>query len=254
MLFGTYMTFGCSHTYNGMTLPLKHQWYSILKKRSGIDFVAYGQSGAGLLRILSNIACTCNKEEAKKVRYVVLQKPDSHRFPWWKGYDVDYHLKKMRRQSIKRGWKWLPKRGLVWQSKKKLELLSKEKTKEVADNLFQADIQMLAMFINFFPGAQLAYYHYWCDRIVNQIYRPLLADNNIKLEEVAESLGMVNLGMIVDPMSIKGVYDNKGKLVFNHKKLFDSGYIVSEKDAHPGKRHQQLVADCIRRWVDDNTE
>lgn len=248
----SHMAFGCSHTSNP-NLPKKYHWASLLQEQ-GVRFTKYGQCGCGLLHIISYLSHNYNAEEYKKIEYVILQKPQSFRFPWWRGYDFAEYFKKLNKTHANRGWGaggwgWLPKKDIYWKSKHKYASLPQKLAKRVAEELLDVDIKMLEYFVRMFPNARLVYYYYWVDHCLALIRRPYLADNDIKLGDIATKYGMDNWGSVMDYKTVNGVYDENGKMVIDMEKLYSGGHILSPVDRHPGKVFQTDLVNRVIQWL-----
>jgi len=240
----SHITIGCSHT-NGTYLPPSDHWIDMIFKRTGIKFFRSSKNAAGL-----SFLVLFTKQYIKRgiivpenVKYVIIQKPKAYRHPFWgkdkSGYryvdDINNKL------SVQYG---------MHTAIKKWERLSKKARRKTSKIIFKEQLNLLVELKNMFPNAQFAYYHYWVDYIAELLHRPLLAEVNVQLGIEAENIGMDNWGTIIDPKTIKGVYDKEGDIVMLQKELFSGGWICSRFDMHPIKRYHEVVTNKVEQWLE----
>lgn len=238
-----YITIGCSHT-NGTYLPDSDHWINILSKnRKNTHFFRISKNAAGLsfLVLYTKQYIKRGIVNPKDVKYVVIQKPKAYRHPFWGKDKTGYRYNK--KITVRQG---------MHISSKEWDRLSKKKQKHTSEIIFQEQCGHLAELKTIFPNAQFAYYHYWGDYIAEFIYHPLLAEVNVQLGREAALMGMDDWGTIIDPKEIDGVYDKHGDLVVLSQKLFADGWVRTEKDMHPMKRHHIIVADKVEKWLTDH--
>lgn len=132
--------------------------------------------------------------------------------------------------------------------------LPSKRQKEITEQIFNEEFQCLVRLRQLFPKAQMSYYYYWGDCILDQLHRPNMAHINSKLGEKLVDLNIENWGTIVDPSSIPGVYDNEGDILMDMNALFKNGWIASPTDQHPGLKFHELVAVKVLEWLSHGSE
>ncbi len=234
----THISLGCSHT-RAVYLPQENRWQHIVQKETG-DFFEYryaSKVASGLVHLEKRLE-TIPLDNAK---FVVIQKPQPIRFPWWieNWKDVinqssygKLDLVKGRKYSMKVFGRSLP-----------------ERQKEIAKQIFDEELQCLARLRQLFPDAQMSYYYYWGDSILDQLHRPNIAHVNAELGENLADLGIENWGTIVDPSDISGVYDSEGDILMDMAIMFRNRWVATQTDQHPGLKFHELVAAKVLEWL-----
>ncbi len=237
-----YLTLGCSHT-RGKQAKQNDRWPEILHANTGIvfEYRRYAKIAVGFLYLVRRTQefIKDNYFDPKEVYYLVLQKPQPIRYPWWsqpdppddKSYPFGLDLVRGRKRSMQEFAK-----------------LSKERAAEVAEEIFKKEAHLLVEVTEIFPNAKICYYHYWMDYLIEQVQRPALAEVNNRLGEVATSLGMYNMGIIINPAEIDGVYKD-GELIMDTQKIHDAGWIHSLADFHGTRKYYQAVSDKVEEWL-----
>lgn len=235
------ITIGCSHT-QCTYLELKDRWSEIIEPRLGVLFKRIGKNGTGLSHLVLQVrqAIKRHRFEPKNIKYVVVQKPDPIRFPWWEtdksGYRYPRHL------SIFEGRKESTFRYIELKKTRKLE---------VCEHIMEGEKNLLCEIRDLFPDAHCAYYYYWSDYFKNIIHRPILSSINPELGAYAESIGYLNWDFIINPKTIPGIFDDEGDLIWNARAMFKAGWTREKKDTHPSRKYQEIVAKKVSDWVND---
>ncbi len=254
---------GCSHTEN-VGLPPSCRWMNYVYQQSGMRFTNLGIMGAGIIHLLTflenNDFSRCSEAEdhqelldKNNVKWVVLQKPSSIRHPWRNNryqYDYYFHMKDYKRDDIDSRWSKILKSDSIRSASKFKKLRGKNKIK-VAAKIYETEKLCIQHIKNMFPNAKFAYYHYFMEYLYDQnSARSELSNNNIKLGVFAESIGMYNMGMIINRLKkVPGALDRKGNPLIDFRKLAKHGYILNDKDYHPGIKYQKMVAQEVVRWL-----
>ena len=233
------LAIGCSHT-NCHYLKSEDHWSEMIESDVGIYFFRITKNAIGLshcvLKIIQSIQN--NLFAPEDIEYVVLQKPDPIRFPWWgadhSGYRYPDGL------TIFNGMR---------ASSRKFSRLNEEQQIKICDVILNKEKELLLKIRHFFPKAHLAYYHYWADYIKNALVRSPLDKINVELGLYAETIGYYNWNMIVDPKTIPGAYDTEGDIVWLTDDMFKSGWTRSSQDPHPSSKFQKAVARKVIDWL-----
>lgn len=241
----SYISLGCSHS-RVKYLEEQKTWPFIVKQSTNklFSYIHTCKIATGLVHlekrcqeIIGNLSIN--------TKCVILQKPQSIRFPWWdpkwkenispRRYSDSLDLVQGRKYSIK-----------------KYSKLNRKRKKSVADFILQEEFNILRIIRDFFINADIYYYHYWGDYVIDYLHRPYLAENNIKLGELAESIGINNWKMIINIKDVEGITDSTGQFDINHKTLLDNGWIYGGrdgKDLHPQYKFQQEVAQKVIQHI-----
>lgn len=234
----THLALGCSHT-RAIYLPQESRWQNIVQDNSG-DFFEYryiSKIASGLVHLEKRLQ-TIPLDNAK---FVVIQKPQAIRFPWWIENWRDITTQSSYgKLDLVRGRKY---------SMKMFRQLSNKRQKQIAEYIFNEELQCLIRLRQLFANAKMAYYYYWGDCVLDQLYQPNLASINDRLGQRITDLDVENWGTLIDPYDIPGVYDAKGDIVIDKKKLFQNEWIASEVDQHPGSRFHALIARKVLEWM-----
>lgn len=257
------ITIGCSHTEN-VGLPLSCRWMHYVYQQNGMKFTNLGIMGSGIIHLLTFLENSdfsrCSEAEDSQnlldrnnVKWIVLQKPSSIRHPWRNNryqYDYYFHMKDYRGDDIYSRWSKILKNDSIRSARKFKKLRRKNKVK-VAAKIYETEKACIQRLQQIFPSAKFAYYHYFMEYLYDQTSkRSELSNNNIKLGIFAESLGMYNINMVVNNLKeISGALDKRGNPLIDFRKLAKHGYILNDKDYHPGVRYQKIVAQEIIRWL-----
>lgn len=230
------LTFGCSHTQNHYLLQCE-RWTSVANTMNPeMDFHNFGVNSAGFA-FMYHLARELTRAyiPADMVTHVVLQKPFPVRMVWWRDeHPVDVYktdrmiLDKLRKKCEKN--------------------YRKACSVELADKIFNYEVEILGWFKELFPNAKFAYYYHWADVSSSDLSFPSLAGHFNRLGDKTEELGMTSLGSIIDPKDVPGVYDDEGDLIWDVKKMYESGWIVFPNDVHPSPKLQAEVAKRIVEW------
>jgi len=237
---------GCSHSW-GWRIEEKEIWTNIVEKRTGVHFYKRVRPGVGLTYLVCYIKQLISKNlfEVKNIKRVVLQKPQSIRFPW-RGCDGSGY-----RYTNGLGGSRHPRLGHE-ESVKEYVKLSQENQQVVANNILSGEKRRLDEFYSLFPNAKFLYFQYWGDHLLDLIHRPILAPVNMELEKHAEAIGMENAGMIVDLDEIEGITNDDGDYFYDGKILVKNGWWVGPENWHPAKYGQEIFASRIERWINEN--
>lgn len=241
-----YVTIGCSHT-RVKFLRSTDRWPYIVQEKTGalFEFRHMSRIASGLV----HLECRCHdylSEFRHNVDFLVIQKPQPIRFPWWK------------KEWRQKGWKGSINRSgyghpdLVrgrTASIKAFATLSSKKQNQIADLIYEEELECLIRLKEFFPKTtKIAYYHYWADAMMEIVHRPPLSYINTKLGEEMEKIGIENWDIIVDPHEIPGVYDGDD-LIMDTEEIHRQGWICLPNDLHAGPKYAKLVADKVINWM-----
>jgi hypothetical protein len=236
-----YVTFGCSHTLCSY-LPKEEIWTYILKERGGPWFARYSNHGAGFswLVVFARDYIRNGEIVPEETEYVVLQKPQPLRYPWWGVDETGYRYpdKLTQKEGMRVSWR-------------KFKELSATDRTDLAKRIFDAECELLKEFREIFSASKCAYYHYWADDLIDAVIRPEFTDHNNRLGEVAQALGMEDWGTIIDPKTIDGVYDKDGDILMAGARIYQTGLIYQPADYHPSVQYNSILADKVGQWVND---
>ncbi len=233
------LAIGCSHTQCQYLEP-EDRWSEIAYKKIGIYFFRVAGVANGLSHCVLQAHQYVKRYSPRKIKYVVLQKPDPIRFPWWGTDESGYRYPDGI--AVLDGKK---------QSERTFNKLSKARQKIAYEVILDREKELLLEIRELFLNAHLAYYHYWSDYFKNIIYRPILSSINLELGTYAESIGYSNWGFIIDPKTIPGILDDEGDLIWNSQAMFEAGWTRAEKDTHPSRKYQEIVAQKVSDWVSE---
>lgn len=234
-----HIAFGCSHTLCDY-LPKEETWPYIIKSEIGTWFARFGKHGAGFswLVVSAKDHIRNGNIVPEAVKYIILQKPQPIRYPWWGTDETGYRYpdKLIQRDGMRVSWR-------------KFKKLSAPEKKELACHIFESECVLLREFRDIFSCSKISYYHYWLDDIMDRAIRPEFADHNNRLGVVAEELGMDNWGTIIDPKDINGVYDEEGDILMSGLRMYRSGMVYAPHDLHPSSQFNQIVARKAMEWI-----
>lgn len=234
----TYIALGCSHT-RAIYLPQENRWQSIVHGKSGKFFTYHYASkiASGLVHLEKRLE-TIPVDNAK---FVVIQKPQAIRFPWWIENWRDIITQSSYGElDLVKGRKY---------SMKTFRRLSNKRQKQIAERIFNEELQCLTRIRRLFVKAKIVYYYYWGDCVLDQLYQPNIAFVNERLGQHMADLDIENWGTLIDPHDIPGLYDEKGDILFDRKKIFQNEWIFSERDQHPGSKFHALIARRVLKWM-----
>lgn len=220
-------------------MPPENRWQNIVQENSG-EFFEYryaSKIASGLVHLEKRLE-TIPLDNAK---FVVVQKPQSIRFPWWiENWRDIITQSSYGKLDLVKGRKY---------SMKIFNRLDDERQKQIAEQVFSEELRCLHRIRQLFVNAKMAYYYYWGDCILDQLYQPNIALVNERLGQHAVDLNMENWETLIDPHDMPGVYDEEGEILMDKKKLFQNGWIASEVDQHPGSKFHALVARKVLEWM-----
>lgn len=234
----THIALGCSHT-RAVYLPQENRWQNIVQENSG-EFFEYhyaSKIATGLVHLEKRLE-TIPLDNAK---FVLIQKPQPIRFPWWlENWRDTITQSSYGKLDLVKGRRY---------SMKIFRRLSSKRQKQIAEQVFNEELQCITRMRQLFQDAKVAYYYYWGDCILDQLHHPNIAHVNEQLGQHMTDLDIENWGTLVDPHDIPGVYDEGGDILMDHKKLFRNEWIASETDQHPGLKFHKLIARKVLAWM-----
>jgi len=237
-----YLAIGCSHT-RASYLPWRQRWTETIREYIGKPF-SYRLTcriASGLIH-LQRRTHDLFKGQAKQVKWLVIQKPQALRFPWWI-HNWENHVSpssydKHKGIDMVAGRKW---------SLRKYRKLNKKDRQQVADTIFAEEYKCLLKLQELFVNAKIAYFHYWGDYIMDSLNCPELAEVNVRLGEAITSHGIENWKMIIDLKDVPTLYDAEGDIAINVEKLHELGWVYN--DLHAGHVYHNHVLDKVRGWI-----
>jgi len=131
----------------------------------------------------------------------------------------------------------------------KFKQLTASEKELVADKIFDREFNMIKEIRETFSNAKIAYYHYWIDHLTESVIRPELSQINVKLSDAVKELDIEGWNMIIDPTSIIGAYDKRGNVFISKRKIYKAGWTLAWHDSHPGRGHQEAVANKVKEWI-----
>ena len=234
----THISLGCSHT-RAVYLPQENRWQHIVQKETGslFEYRYASKIATGLVHLEKRLETI----PLDNTKFVLIQKPQPIRFPWWiENWKDLINQSSYGRLDLVKGRKY---------SMKVFNRLPYRRQKEIAEQIFDEELQCLARLRRLFPDARMAYYYYWGDCILDQLHRPNIAHVNAELGENLADLNIENWGTIIDPKTIPGAYDEEGDILMDLDTLFKSGWTASITDQHPGLKFHELVARKVLEWL-----
>jgi len=198
---------------------------------------------SGLVNMALHARNTFHKHP-EQVKWLVIQKPQAVRFPWW----IENWQDKIScsRMDYIDDIDWAKGRKM---SKRRFDKLKSHKRADVAEMIYREELQCIKDLQRFFHQAMIVYFHYWADYIVDHLNRPELAEVNVRLGEAVESMGIQNWKMVVDPKEIPGVYDDEGDIIMDNDILDQHGWIRHPGDCHPGPAFHDIMFERVKRWI-----
>lgn len=239
-----YLAIGCSHT-RAKDLPGALRWTETIAPHIGQPFSYYNtcKIASGLINLQIR-ACNLFKGTSDQVKWLIIQKPQSLRFPWWLPdwenrvspafYDKPSNIDLVRGRNL---------------SRKKFRILKHSEKIAVAKLIYDAEFNCLLKLRKMFSNAKIAYFHYWVDHTMDLLQWPELSEINGQLGEAIVSEGIENWNIIVDPHDIPGAYDSEGNILMDGVELAESGWAFSKRDLHPGPTYHNQVLEKVKNWV-----
>lgn len=229
---------GCSHTRSKEVSP-ENRWIQKVFDSTGklFKFREFSRQGIGLCNIFTRLIGL----DPKNVQYLLIQKPQPIRFPWW----IDDWREDM-------GWSRYG--GYVaiearTRSKIKFKRSLTKKKKEIARLIYNQELKMLSGLRSHFCDTNIAYYHYWADYIIDVLHFPELSHINTELGIEAEKMGIENWDTIIDIEKIPGALSKDGSIEMDMKLLYDLEWIWQPDDLHPSNSFHSVVAKKAITWI-----
>jgi len=257
-MLSEYLAIGCSHTYSHY-LKEEYRWPKILLQDYGINFeYEYtSKDAAGLFHLFNRLLrfIELNRIVPESIKFLVIQKPEAIRFPWFhlESFDIPFYheynnpkyylshyledrvLPSGRKKSVKAFWR-----------------LSNKKKQIVADFILEGEKDIIKRIKKIFYNAKILYYRYWGDDVLTEIQRPELLKVNINLGEYCQSIGIENLGNILNEKlrTIKGIYKDND-LLMDTVSLYKNDWILGPDDIHPGPKFHIVLSEVIKHYINN---
>jgi hypothetical protein len=196
---------------------------------------------SGLIH-LQRRTCDLFRGQSERVQWLIIQKPQSLRFPWWIP-DWENQVSPARYDK-QNGIDLVVGRR---HSKKKFDKLGVDRKKEVAEMIFREELKCLEILRDFFSNAKMAYFHYWGDYVMDTLHQPELAEINVELGKAIKPWEIENWETIVNLKDIPILYDDEGDLNIDIQTLHESGWIYN--DLHPGAVYHTKVLNKVKGWL-----
>ncbi len=224
------LAFGCSHTAG---VEGNESWVSLCERNYGISYSNLGRLGGGLFHVLERARDFVNGGRADEVRFVVLQKPEFVRFPWFTTSAAFFSS------------------GGVLKAREDFRSLPVFAQRSLADDILQQECAMLDEFVALFPNARFAYWQQWLEHLVATHWQNPIVDWLDKFESHAKARGFESFGTIIDWRPLHQAALTRGPFLSEPwmDSLIEAGWIISRTNGHTTSKHNELVAGRVADWM-----
>ena len=224
------LAFGCSHTAGSEG---NEPWTVLCERAHQVSFLNLGRLGGGLFHVLERARSFAAEGRAADVRFVVLQKPEFVRFPWFTTSAAFFSS------------------GGVMRARNDFRVLPVFAQNSLAKDIFKQECAMLDGFVELFPNARFAYWQQWLEHLVATHWVNPVVTWLDQFEGYAKSKGFESFGTILDwePLHERALV--RGPFLSDAwmQLLIEEGWIISQTNGHTTTKHNALVAQRVAEWM-----
>lgn len=224
------LAFGCSHTAG---VEGNESWTALCERLHHLSFENQGRLGGGFFHVLERARALAATHDARSVRFVVLQKPEFVRFPWFCS-EQEFFTK-----------------GGVLRARNDFRALPSFAQQSLAREILSQECSLLDELVELFPAAKFSFWQVWSEHLVATHWERPFVSWLDRFEEYAVRRGFESFGTVVDWVPIHHEALKHGPLLSDGwmGSLVEQGWIISDTNGHTTTKHNALVAARVAAWM-----